>query len=576
MTQKNAPGPVGTSCLTCRRRHGKCDMRQPTCLKCEEGSLECLGYSHNRRGLARSAAPKALKPRPIKPKAQEPDDLSSLQPATTTLNLKSSGEESSSRSGRGSSSELETLPESLNIPGFSAESLSRPGLYHTSSGSLVRRPPLATGDYLRLFTSKPHENQTTALSPSLHQLFLIFSRLPYTPSDPIIAYLESSQFEAYFVSYFKRMADYAYFKPLKDQAEQLKNRLLSRLRGSHFTRWVMLLCAKICEDIVDGDRSQTTLHIRWLGDIEAAVRRKLAQDLTPRETEELRGDCLEISLIRTALGQSSNAYVVLRNATPTFLQTAYALPDLWPSDSDPALIPLLNIIGSEHHALSSFTLIDCTCAMIFGLPQQVEYDTSTSLLPKGFRPYEWAHSSPTEFQILLADINACRDKSPRARDWREIEYALLDWQAQPTRHDESWESWMVVAWLAVQESWRLTLLVYLYLSVCGLTSDDPRIQLCVTQILQVIGTVRKHESPDIKVPFFIQYLMVGICARSEQHRKITRRKLSDVNETKLWMIRGTDFVPVLDHLWHGAGSGGRPVTWGDYVYSREALLPVPM
>ncbi|CAE6360122.1 unnamed protein product [Rhizoctonia solani] len=551
-------------------------MRQPTCLRCEEGSLECLGYSHNRRGLARSAAPKALKPRPIKPKAQEIDEMSSLQPPTISLNLKSNSEEISGHSGRGSSSGLEILPESVNVPGFSAESLPPPGLYHPNSGSLVRRPPLTTGDYLRLFASKPYESQTTALSPSLHQLFLNFSRLAYTPSDPIIPYLESSEFEAYFVSHFKRMADYAYFKPLKDQAEQLQNQLLLRLRGSHFTRWVMLLCAKICEDIVNGDRSQTTLHISWLGDIEAAVRRKLAQDLTPRETEDLRGDCLEISLIRTALGQSSNAYVVLRNATPTFLQTTYALPDLWSSDSDPALIPLLNIIRSEHHALSSFTLIDCTCAMVFGLPQQVEYDTSTSPLPKVFRPYEWAHSAPTEFQILLADINACRDKSLRARDWREIEYALLHWEAQPTRHDESWESWMAVAWLAVQESWRLALLVYLYLSVCSLTSDDSRIQRCVTQILQVIGTVRKHESPDTNVPFFIQYLMVGICARSEQHRKITRRKLSDVNETKFWMMRGADFVSVLDHLWHGAGSGGRPITWRDYVYSREALLPVPM
>ncbi|CAE6501383.1 unnamed protein product [Rhizoctonia solani] len=435
---------------------------------------------------------------------------------------------------------------------------------------------MTTRDNLKLFSSKPYESRTTAPPPSLHQIFLIFSRLPSSPSDPLMAYLAGHQFEADFVSYFNRMTKHTYFKPLKDQTERLKSQILSRLRSSHSGRWVMLLCAKISEDIIDGDRSLTVLHTRWLGHIEAAVRKRLAQDPMPREAEALREDWLEASLLKTTLGQSSNAYAVLRSATPTFLQLAYALPDLWSSNSNPTLIPLLNIIGSENHALSSFTLIDCTCAMVFGLPQQVEYDTSSGSFPKGFRPHEWAHCSPTEFQILLVDINACRDKSPGARDYKEIEHTLLHWQAQPVQHDKNWESWMAVAWLAVQESWRLTLLAYLYLSVFGLTSDDPRIQRCVTQSLQVVGTVKKHESSDTYVPFFVQYLMIGICARREQHRKIVRNRLLDVNETKFWMLRGADFASVLDHLWHGAGSSGRPISWSDYVYSREVLLPVPI
>lgn len=90
------------------------------------------------------------------------------------------------------------------------------------------------------------------------------------------------------------MAEYAYFKPLKKQTDQLQGQVLWRFRTSHFSRWVMLLCAKICEDIVDGNRSQTALHVRWLGDIEAAVRRRLTQDPTPREAEDLRGDWLEV------------------------------------------------------------------------------------------------------------------------------------------------------------------------------------------------------------------------------------------------------------------------------------------
>ncbi|CEL53630.1 hypothetical protein RSOLAG1IB_06485 [Rhizoctonia solani AG-1 IB] len=132
---------------------------------------------------------------------------------------------------------------------------------------------------------------------------------------------------------------------------------------------------------------------------------------------------------------------------------------------------------------------------------------------------------------------------------------------------------MVVAWFAVQESWRLALLAYLYLAVCGLPSDDERIQRCVTQIVQVVSTVKKREASEISVPLFVQYLMVGICARNEKDRKIARTKLSNVVETKFWPVRGVGFVPVLDDLWHGAGANGHPVTWNDYLRSREALLP---
>ncbi|CAE6416039.1 unnamed protein product, partial [Rhizoctonia solani] len=181
--------------------------------------------------------------------------------------------------------------------------------------------------------------------------------------------------------------------------------------------------------------------------------------------------------------------------------------------------------------------------------------------------------TPTYFQLLLADINACRDKSPTARDWRDVEQQLLTWQYQPGEHTFT-ESWMTITWYAVQESWRLGLLAYLYLAVCGTSSDDLRIQSCIRQTLQIVGAVKNCGSSNAHVSFFVQYLMVGICAQSELHRKAVRDKLSASNETKLWILRAPEFVPVLDHLWHGAAAGGRPIKWCDYMRSREAMLPV--
>ncbi|KAF8606239.1 hypothetical protein BDV93DRAFT_363891 [Ceratobasidium sp. AG-I] len=47
MTYKHTPGPLGANCLTCKRRHKKCDRGRPVCERCRRGGFECLGYGHN-------------------------------------------------------------------------------------------------------------------------------------------------------------------------------------------------------------------------------------------------------------------------------------------------------------------------------------------------------------------------------------------------------------------------------------------------------------------------------------------------------------------------------------------------
>lgn len=69
-------------------------------------------------------------------------------------------------------------------------------------------------------------------------------------------------------------------------------------------------------------------------------------------------------------------------------------------------------------------------------------------------------------------------------------------------------------------------------------------------------------------------LQAGICARSEKHRRLAREQLANVSESKLWLMRGVDFIPVLDHLWHGAAANGQPIKWSDYMQSRETMLPI--
>ncbi|KAJ1305337.1 hypothetical protein OPQ81_000353 [Rhizoctonia solani] len=517
MIPRSLPGPVGTSCLTCKKRHKKCDQRRPACAR--------------RRG--------------------EPSQYIICRPIAINNQVHSGKEKD----------EIEKISSTGNK------------VEATNLSTYSPQPSASSRVHLKRRISSKSVGKLSTPALSLHQLFARFPQLPLSPSNPTLAFLSCPQFEDYILAQLDRLMNYAYFKPIQDQKAWFFGIIASRLQRSWTTRWVALLDARICEGLIQ-DTFQPQLYTHWIKDLEVAVRTMLARDPRSPDVHSIQGDWLGLLVMKTALGPSSNAIQVLRSAAPTFLQIAYSCPELWPDNSDLTSIPLMNVATSSRHELAVFALIDCTCALVFGIPQLVEYDTNAGSLPDGPLPYEWAHCSPVEFLIILAEINACRDKRPGARDWRDIEHQLITWLARPTQHNESWESWMVVAWLAVQESWRLTLLAYLYLAVCGASSDEPRVQWCVSQILQVVGTVRKHDLPDVSIPFFTQYLMAGICAIHEKHRRTVRNKLSNNSETKFWRMRGTDFVPVLDHLWHGAGSGGRPIKWSDYIRSREALIPL--
>ncbi|KAG8757006.1 hypothetical protein FRC11_004848 [Ceratobasidium sp. 423] len=413
---------------------------------------------------------------------------------------------------------------------------------------------------------------------SLRHLIALFTGLPYDPFQPMEIYLNSSNFEESVWTHCHRMVEITCFKPVQPQLVQIQRSILSRLHHSNFTRWVVFLCGTVGGSFVKGNTSHNQLYSRWIADTEQSIRSTLAGNIDSYEVQNRLGDWLEILLLKTMVVDSFYSYQILRSTVPTFLRMVFSDPVLWPSGWDSTLVPLVNVIASTRHELAYFALVDSTCSMAFGFPQIVEYDTSFGKVPPISNPHECVHGSPVEFQVALAEINACRDGSSNARGWQEIELWLLTWQARPSKYDSGWESWMAVAWLAVQESWRHTLLAYLYVSVCGATSDDERVQSSVRQIFQILETVRRQQSSDtdINVPCFLQYLMAGICARNEKHRAIARKKLGDVCGTRLWLMRGADFVPVLDHLWHGAAAGGRPITWKDYLFSREVALPVAL
>ncbi|CAE6471277.1 unnamed protein product [Rhizoctonia solani] len=531
MEYKKARGPATKSCLTCKRRHKKCDLKRPNCDRCIKGNYECA-YGPPEKPLVRIKKPGAVSTE------RTPNNLT--YPA-----ISSDVSDQSTPSSSGS-------PD-LTCDAATIESMCNEPIYDTfPPNQLVVARPQSVVNHVDLDIRIP-------------------AGLSHLSSD-------SWRMINYLMAHFDRVLSLTYFKPLHQQLVKYREMMLARLQISSISRRIKLISFKLHEAIVKGDdwRYQS-IFTQWVNQFENELCSAWKSSVVPQAVQIRLLEALEISYLKTMLLSNEKSYPFLRFTAPTFLQSVYSDSTLWPPNRDSTSVPMVHVITSARCELGNFIVMDTLYSMAYSLPQLVEYDTSLTSLPDELYSYSWAHGCPTEFQIALAEINACRDGKviSSGRDWRAIEQSLLAWESRPTTQQAEWESWMVVAWLAVQESWRHTLLAYLYMALCGASSDDPRVQASVRQILRIVKTVKKPEKPVASVHFFAQYFIAGVCARTETQRTLVREKLMNMSESRNWLIHGNIFVPVLEHLWTGAGAGGRPITWDNYVFSRERVLPVP-
>lgn len=144
---------------------------------------------------------------------------------------------------------------------------------------------------------------------------------------------------------------------------------------------------------------------------------------------------------------------------PIFLNIVASDSTLWPTQPDFGSVSLAHVLARGRYELNHFVLLDMLCAMAYGVPQVVNYDTS---VPAIVTDEPSVHGFPAELQIALADINNHYAHGFIAYDWQSIEQRILAWKA-PVYPMLDEDSWTLVAQLAIYESWRHTVLIYLYM-----------------------------------------------------------------------------------------------------------------
>ena len=149
---------------------------------------------------------------------------------------------------------------------------------------------------------------------------------------------------------------------------------------------------------------------------------------------------------------------LLRKCAPIFLQIVFSDPTLWPEGHSLTAVSVAHILASERHELSHSIHQDAFYTMAYAVSPTLEYDTTCPPFKRDVHAIGWI---PAELHIALIEINARRVLGYVAPDWQCIERRILSWQ--PHLDDSTNDASQHISWLAEQESWRQTLLAYLYM-----------------------------------------------------------------------------------------------------------------
>ncbi|QRW11216.1 Fungal specific transcription factor domain [Ceratobasidium sp. AG-Ba] len=380
----------------------------------------------------------------------------------------------------------------------------------------------------------------------------------------------------FIVSHYEPLFELVFFRPMETLLKEVSVRFAMRLARSKLVHWSSFIGAQMFTLLKrDRENADVQRYTPWLDRLDQLC---VVSDDTSLEgmVNRLSG-ALELIFLKYMTSNPKSGYTLLRRMAPIFMHIAFADPMLWPRDPSSSGISLAHALASGRYEIGRFIYEDTIWSLMFGVPQLVEYDTShPPIAVPGAYPTEWVHGCPVRFAFAIIKINQWRAKHPNGGSqegsaWKEIEEDILSWRPSCDYGPDS-ESGRLVMRFGIQEAWRHALLIYLYMAMCGVTSHDPRVRSSVRQISRLHAAVNTQFTSGMHL--MVPLLLAAICARSEGDRRTFRAAISIAARSKSWLLKGTEFTPVVDHLWHGAAANGAPVTWDDYVNARRAVMDV--
>ncbi|KAJ1305581.1 hypothetical protein OPQ81_000581 [Rhizoctonia solani] len=511
---KLKPGPRRTSCLTCWQRRKKCDLSRPFCERCLKGGFNCLGYADGNHRREDPSVPSSSRSQPIP--AQE---ASSETFATVTIGLPQAHQISSGTDtdrdprflipGAALLHSMPSVPVAnddqtsiypLEILNCSwSQDRSQPARHQPSTHRPSRAVERLDGSFNTRHTSDYLRQVTRALCRSIPPSVNVTQTMRERHFEHVINEYQSQRFCLWFMV----------------PPTAIRDGLVAQLKRSKVTIWAMSLGARIYQALGQDPHSPTVQgYISWIDKLEHKFTADPRGNLPMNDIADRLFAYLELAYLKFVTLDNCSGYTLLQKALPGFLQLVATDTNLYVEHPNGNLVVSFpRTLGSSQYELKRFVMCDTIAALVLGVPPLVEYAYNGECDPES-HGLEWIHGVPVTLIKAISQVNSWRSGSRvTLDDWQALERCVLAWEPQPVNYKPDGEDSATgsVARLAVQESWRHVVLIYIYMGMCGVSSHDPRVQASILQIVKIGETVANLP---IGIHMFTHCLVVSRMYRS--------------------------------------------------------------
>ncbi|KAH7338274.1 hypothetical protein B0J17DRAFT_417992 [Rhizoctonia solani] len=124
----------------------------------------------------------------------------------------------------------------------------------------------------------------------------------------------------------------------------------------------------------------------------------------------------------------------------------------------------------------------------------------------------------------------------------------------------------------VQECWRQTAYVYLYMAVCGDPCDTPRVKEAFKRYMRLLHGIKPGRLPDEFLILTLQ--LMALAAQRKRDRESIRQRILGICARGRTLRANNNAIRTIEDFWARADAEGIALVWSDVALSRKRVLGI--
>ncbi|CAE6493758.1 unnamed protein product [Rhizoctonia solani] len=343
---------------------------------------------------------------------------------------------------------------------------------------------------------------------------------------------------------------------------------------SHFgdgdeSRWILALLANIGSRIGSVELVEGKPDF-MLSMLQTAVRRRLETANNGRITlVKALDSAVEAMMIHFHVSPISDTMTLMYEAAPIFGQLC--------SDPPGTPINLLSLLQQPLGSLWHYAFIDILFGVTTDTPTLFRYEASIASYQhpnlyresQGDSMIQWLRGVPSQLILAFAHMRSIREdgRTPDESTVTLLERAIHE---LPPFNGSSSDRFLAVMRSVVQECWKQAAFIYLYMGVCGESSDTPRVKNVFQRYMRLLNGTKPGRLPDEFLIVTLQ--LISPAAQRQRDREVLKQRALKLYTRDRTHLATTFILFVMGDVWTRADAEGRPIMWSDVAVSRKRLL----